>query len=165
MCCLRVENHTSFPTAKSNRFSFFFNKTFTYSVTPPISLETISNFFLSLFYFVFVVVFYFFPRSWQEEKLVSLFLLRSPKFTIFLILFKNMPLSTLLILSVCRVSVSESLWLSGRAARCRIRRSEVRFLKVNRNVSLSYVRNKTKNFLHRSRAILENLWFNQAIYS
>ena len=52
-------------------------------------------FFLYLFYFVF----FFFTRSGQNEKHLSLFLLPSLKLTIFLILYKNMSLSTLLILA------------------------------------------------------------------
>lgn len=52
-------------------------------------------FFLYLFYFAF----FFFTRSGQNEKHLSLFLLPSLKLTIFLILYKNMSLSTLLILA------------------------------------------------------------------
>ena len=56
---------------------------------------------LHLFYFVF----FFFTRSGQNEKHLSLFLLPSLKFAIFLILYKNMSLSTLLILAGRRTRV------------------------------------------------------------
>ena len=42
------------------------------------------------------------PRSWQDEKHLFPFVYRAQKLTIFLILLKNMTLSTWLILAVCK---------------------------------------------------------------
>ena len=79
-------------------------------------------------------VFRLVPRVGQRENL-SLLLYRAQNLTISLNLFTNMRLSTP-ILAVCRTPVIltqtlltvESLWLSGKASKCGIRRSEVRFL-------------------------------------
>ena len=70
-------------------------------------------------------MFFVMSPAWDKEKNP----LPSWKLTICLILFINMTLSTLLILTVCRtrVFVIESLWL----------RSEVRFLMGNPNFFLS----------------------------
>ena len=74
------------------------------------------------------------PRSWQDEIHLFPFVYRAQKLTIFLILLKNMTLSTWLILAVCKNACHiwtwkwtsltiESLWLSGRASERRLRRS------------------------------------------
>ena len=50
--------------------------------------------------------FYFAPRSWQDEKHLSLFLYPAQNLPSLLIIFTNMTLSTLLILTVCRTRVT-----------------------------------------------------------
>ena len=79
----------------------FFYITFINPSSPKITISflvTIWSFFS--FYFV-SVIFYLFSTLVTRRKTFLYFFLPSSKFTFFFILFKNMPLSTLLILATC----------------------------------------------------------------
>ena len=105
--------HVLAKSEKSRQFSsssliifFFYNKTFKNPFTPTNSLVTIQSFFsLS---FTFFVLFCF---SYARDKMKNIFLFLQPSsiFTIFLILFKNRLLQTLLILVACRKRVIQEL--------------------------------------------------------
>ena len=83
----------------------FFYITFINPSSPKITISflvTIWSFFFFLFCFCYLLSFF---HARDKTKNISLFLLPSSKFTFFLILFKNMLLSTLLILTACRTRV------------------------------------------------------------
>ena len=108
-CCRAIivfNFSTIFPTSHLTFLCLFFYITFINLSTPTISLVTIWIFFsFSLVLSSFLSFFH----ARDKTKNISLFLLRSSKFTFFLIPFKNMPLSTLLILAACRTRVISKL--------------------------------------------------------
>ena len=109
-----------FPVVEPSSYSIFHNISyltshvslfvFLHNIYKPFHSHDLIGNYLDFFSFSLVLSsFLSFFHARDKTKNISLFLLRSSKFTFFLIPFKNMPLSTLLILAACRTRVISKL--------------------------------------------------------